>query len=66
MSERDSVAIRFARWEPPSYGYRLPNSKAQAHATDQNPLPLAMMSRRDIETDNSRPQAGDRGHSVTV
>ena len=36
-SERESLAIRFARLEPPSYGYRLPNGWAQAHATDQNP-----------------------------
>ena len=37
MSERESMAIRHARWEPPSFGYRLRNSSAQAHATDQNP-----------------------------
>jgi hypothetical protein len=29
------MAIRYARLEPPSYGYRLRNPSAQAHATDQ-------------------------------
>ena len=59
ISERESVAIRCARWEPPSYGYRLPNGWAQAHATDG--IPLAKLSRRDIETDNPRPQTGSIG-----
>ena len=30
------MAIRYARSEPLSFGYRLLNSSAQAHATDQN------------------------------
>ena len=33
----ESMAIRYAKWEPPSFGYRLLNSSAQAHAADQNP-----------------------------
>jgi hypothetical protein len=37
MRERESMAIRYARWEPPSFGYRLRNSSAQAHATDRSP-----------------------------
>ena len=37
MSEGESMAIRYARWEPLSFGYRLRNSTAQTHATDQNP-----------------------------
>jgi hypothetical protein len=37
MPEGESMAIRYARWEPLSFGYRLRNSSAQAHATDQNP-----------------------------
>jgi hypothetical protein len=31
------MAIRYVRWEPPSFGYRLHKSSAQAHATDGNP-----------------------------
>ena len=36
-SERESVAIRYARSEPPLFGHRRRNSSVQAHATDQNP-----------------------------
>jgi hypothetical protein len=55
------MAIRYARWEPPSFGYRLRNSSAQATANGPESVLLAKVSRRDIETDNSRPQAGARG-----
>ena len=61
MSERDSVAIRCARWEPPSYGYRLPNIQGTGTRHGPESVPLAKMSKRDIQTDNSRPQAGDWG-----
>jgi hypothetical protein len=37
MSKRELAEILYARWEPPSFRYRLRNSSVRAHATDQNP-----------------------------
>jgi hypothetical protein len=31
---RESMALRYARWEPPSFGYRPPNLWARAKAVD--------------------------------
>jgi hypothetical protein len=50
------MAIRFARWDPPSFGCRLRNSSAQAHATDRNPYCLEN-EQPEIQADNSRLQA---------
>ena len=43
------MAIRYARWAPPSFGYRLHNSSAQTRHGPESVLP-AKMSGRDIET----------------
>ena len=63
ISERQSIAIRCARWEPQTFGYLLPNWWARASRFGPAPDCSRKISSRDIETDNPGPQAGARAYS---